>query len=260
MQANPSNRWKKEIRPVVRNHDFGLLDVYDAGRNFRQDDHQCDFCGTHLRYTARIAAKDDQEIQFKVGLDCLEHTMGTSWSHMQDVERKIEDLKEEAKIQRRKEELGDEYDEMIDWLERYLEIQDDNFLAEMYEILTEGTKPFSKNMANAVRDNMESVNLDALEKKQKKLREWKNRINDLIEFIAEVDDLTWDPEKDKYVGSSNGYGFAKSVRDQIENRNFITDKQMEALNDVYQEYQQKDRETEEENDEKEHEEVPRVPF
>jgi hypothetical protein len=151
MQANPSNRWKTEIvEEVVPNHDFGLVDVYDAGPGFRNNDHQCDFCGSHLRYTAVVAATDDPEMEFKVGMDCLEHTMGSAWSHMQDVERQIRDLKEEAARKRRKEAFAEEYEEEIEWLEKRLEISDDDrFLRSMYEVLTTGEREFTQNMEEA---------------------------------------------------------------------------------------------------------------
>ena len=259
MKANPSNRWKNDILPVVESHDFGLLNVYDAGPSFRQDDHQCDFCGTHLRYTAEIAAEDDPDIEYKVGLDCLEHAMGTSWSHMQDVERKIKDLKEEAKKQRRKEAFAEEYEEMIDWLERRLEISEDGFLRNMYEVLTTGESEFTQNMEEAVKKNIRNTDLDELRERQKWVDDWLSRIDDLIEIIVETDDLEWDERKEKYVGRSSGYGFVKSVRDQLERKSYISDNQMEALNDIYSEYQEKQSENEE-TEEEEDENIPAVPF
>jgi hypothetical protein len=240
MQANPSNRWKNEILPVVENHDFGLIDVYDAGPTFRQDDHQCDFCGSHLRYTAEIGADDDPEIEYKVGLDCLEHAMGTSWSHMQDVERKIKDLKKEAKRKRRKEEYAEEYEKEIEWLEEYLSITDNDFLSDMYEVLTTGESEFSRNMEEAVHDNMRAVNLDELRKNEKWIQSVIGRLEDLLEMIK---------ESSKNDGA---YSFVNSVLEYAKNNRRVTDNQLEAINDVYERYDN--------YEEDEEDGAPKVPF
>jgi hypothetical protein len=243
MQANPSTRWKNEIMPVVESHDFGLVDVYDAGRTFRQDDHQCDFCGTHLRYTAVIGATDDPEIEYEVGLNCLEHAMGTSWSHLQDVERRIKELKEEAKRKRRKEAFAEEYGEMIDWLETYLEIRPQNdFLSDMYEVLTTGKKKFSRKMEEAVKDNMRNVDLQELREQEEFIEGVIERLEGLLEIIE---------ESSKNDGA---WGFVNSVLEYAENNRRVTDKQLEAVNDVYDRYMNADDEEEKED------EAPPVPF
>ncbi len=243
MQANPSNRWKNDILPVVENHDFGLKRVYDAGPTFRQDDHQCDFCGSHLRYTAEIGAEDDPEIEYKVGLDCLEHAMGTSWSHMQDVERKIKDLKEEAKRKRRKEEYAEEYKAEIDWLERRLEIQHNDFLQSMYDVLTTGEKKFSKKMHESVLDAMEHTNLDDLQEKEDWLKGVIERLEKLLEMIE---------NSDKNDGA---WSFVNSVLNQTKGSRFVSDAQLDAINDIYNRY-----ENYEEEQDSEENETPKVPF
>jgi len=238
MRANPSNRWKNEIMPVVEEHDFGLLDVYDAGPTFRQDDHQCDFCGTHLRYTAEIAAEDDRDIEYKVGLDCLEHAMGTGWSHMQDVERRIKELKEEAKKERRRKKYAEEWEDEIEWLERYLEIRDNDFLSDMHHVLTTGESKFSKNMRDAVHDNMNNIDLDELEEKEEWIQSVIERLEDLLDMIeaSNKNDGAW--------------GFVNSVLEFAKDNRRVTDNQLEAVNDVYDRY---------ENAEEE-DEAPPVPF
>lgn len=243
MQANPSSRWKNDILPVVENHDFGLKKVYDAGPTFRQDDHQCDFCGSHLRYTAKIGAEDDPEIEYKVGLNCLEHAMGTSWSHMQDVERKIKDLKEEAKRKRRKEEYAEEYKAEIDWLERRLEIQHNDFLQSMYDVLTTGEKKFSKKMHESVLDAMEHTNLDNLQEKEDWLKGVIERLEKLLEMIE---------NSDKNDGA---WSFVNSVLNQTKGSRFVSDAQLDAINDIYNRY-----ENYEEEQNSEENETPKVPF
>lgn len=243
MQANPSNRWKNEILPVVENHDFGLIDVYDAGPSFRQDDHQCDFCGSHLRYTAEIGAEDDPEIEYKVGLDCLEHAMGTSWSHMQDVERKIKDLKEEAKRKRRKEEYAEQYKAEIEWLEEYLSITENDFLESMHEVLTTGEKKFSRNMEEAVHSNMQAVDLQELRENEKWIESVIERLEDLLEMIE-------DSSK-----NDGAYSFVNSVLSYAKNNRRVTDKQLKAVNDVYERYENYEEEKKDEEDE-----APKVPF
>lgn len=244
MQANPSNRWKTEIvEEVIPNHDFGLVDVYDAGPTFRQNDHQCDFCGSHLRYTAIIAAENDTDIEYEVGLDCLEHTMGTKWSHLQDVERRIKELKEEAARQRRKEAFAEEYEEEIEWLERRLEIQHDDFLQSMYDVLTTGEKKFSKSMHESVLDSMEHTDLDELRKQE----EW---IQSVIERLEELLDMIENSSK-----NDGAWGFVNSVLDFAKNNRRVSDAQLDAVNDVYDRY-----ENYEEEQEEEEEDAPPVPF
>lgn len=245
MQANPSKRWKKEIvEEVVPNHDFGLVNVYDAGPTFRDDDHQCDFCGSHLRYTAEIAAEDDPDVEYKVGLDCLEHTMGTAWSHMQDVERKIKDLKEEAARKRRKKKFAEEYEPLIDWLEKRLEISDnDRFLRSMYEVLTTGKKKFSRKMEESVKDAMRSTDLEELREREEWISSVIERLENLLEMIE---------ESSKNDGA---WSFVNSVRQYAENNRRVTDKQLEAINDVYDRYANADEEEEDPEPE-----APEVPF
>lgn len=263
MQANPSNRWKNDILPVVEEHDFGLKDVYDAGPSFRQDDHQCDFCGTHLRYTALIIAEDNTDIEYKVGLDCLEHAMGTSWSHLQDVERRIKDLKEEAKKERRKEAYAEEYSEMIEWLETRLEIVDDNrFLSDMLHVLKTGEKEFSRNMEDAVKREIENTDLDMLREKAKMVEKWKEQLDALLEEIIEKDAIEFDDNGDYTIGRpySEGrcsYDFVKDVRQYLDRNGKLTENQMEAMNDVKSTYSDRDVW---ETDEEEEEEMDKIPF
>jgi len=243
MRANPSTRWKDEIMPVVENNDFGLSNVYDVGPSFRQDDHQCDFCGTHLRYTAEIVSVDDPDIEYKVGLDCLEHAMGTSWSHLQDVERRIKDLKKEAKKKRRKEAYAEEYEEEIEWLERYLEIREDNFLSDMHETLTTGESEFTKKMHKAVLKNMKSTDLGEVKEKEKWIESVIERLEDLLEKIE---------ESSKNDGA---WGFVNSVLDFAQKNRRVTEKQLDAINDVYNRYQNLDGEQNQQQ-----EKAPAVPF
>lgn len=268
MQANPSKRWKNDILEVVEDHDFGLLNVYDAGATFRQDDHQCDFCGTHLRYTAEIAAEDDQDIEYKVGLDCLEHAMGTSWSHLQDVERKIKELKKEAKRERRKEAFAEEYEKEIQWLEKWMEItggKSNNFLASMHEVLTEGTKEFSRQMEESLHEIIAEIDLRELKKKEERLDEIIGKLDTLIELIVEVDDLEWDEDRNRYVGQKAGkaYNFVKSVRDFAVDNRRVTDNQLEPMNEIFDRYKKKasdEDEAEEDDEPKAEEDAPKVPF
>ena len=249
MRANPSSRWKNEIMPVVEENDFGLSNVYDAGPSFRQDDHQCDFCGTHLRYTAEIVAENNAGIEYKVGLDCLEHAMGTSWSHLQDVERRIKDLKEKAKKKRRKEAYAEEYEEEIEWLDRYLEIRDDSFLSDMHKTLTTGENKFTKKMHKAVLKNMRSTDLKKVKEKEKWIESVIERLGDLLEMIesSSKSDGAWD-----FVNSV--YYFAQ------ENRR-VTEKQLDAVNDIYSRYENYDGDEQKQKEENATtEEAPAVPF
>ena len=246
MRANPSSRWKDEIIPVVGENDFGLLNVYDAGPGFRQDDHQCDFCGTHLRYTAEIVAVDDPDIEYKVGLDCLEHAMGTSWSHLQDVQRRIKGLKEEAKKKRRKEAYAEEYEEEIEWLESYLEIRDDNFLSDIHRTLTTGESEFTRKMHQAVLENMKSTDLEEVKEKEKWIESVIERLESLLEMIE---------ESSKNDGA---WGFVNSVLDFAQKNRRVTEKQLDAINDVYSRYNENLDDTEQKEEQKQ--EAPAVPF
>lgn len=269
MKANPSKSWKNEIQEVVEHHDFGLDHVYDAGRGFRHDDTcRCDFCGTPLRYTAVVEAEDDEDITYEVGLDCLEHTMGTGWSHLQDVERKIKNLKEEAKKQRRKEEYAKEYPRVISWLEERLEIEEDSFLRSMYEILTTGEKKFSKRMRDSVADNIVNTDLDVLREKQKRLSDWESRLESLLDVIIKKDAIKIPEDSDKDYPSKveigrpidegrSSYSFVQDVLMFLRRQNRLTENQMDALDNVANDYSE--REVWEE-DKEEVQEEDKLPF
>lgn len=263
MQANPSKSWKTEILDVVEDHDFGLDEVYDAGPNFRNNDHQCDFCGTHLRYTAVIEAEDDGDINYDVGLDCLEHVMGTGWSHMQDVERRIKDLKEEAKKERRKEKYAEEYSKIIEWLETRLEIEEDDFLRNMYDVLTTGKKKFNQNMRDAVVDNIKNTDLDFLRQKQERISRWENKLESLLDTIIEKDaiEISENAEKDYPMPSKveigrpksegrSSYEFVQDVLMFLRQQNRLTENQMDALEDVHDDYNEREVWEPEENESK----------
>lgn len=247
MKANPSERWKNEIMDVVENHDFKYVEVYDAGRTFRQDDHQCDFCGSHLRWTAVIEAEDDPELNYSIGLDCLEHAMGTRWSRLQEVERDIKELKAQAKAKRRKEAYAEEYGPLISWLEKRLDLKYNSFLSDMLEILKTGNREFTRNMEEAVRRTYNNTDLDELKKKFE-LREMEKeavqpKVERALELVAEIDDIEINDEYERQDGNDfkrDTYRFVKSVYDFLLDRGFITDKQKGVLNNIYQEYKEKE--------------------
>ncbi len=247
MQANPSSRWKNEAVKLVENHDFTYKTSYDAGREFRQEDHQCDFCGTHLRYTVVIKAKDNPNIKKEIGLDCLEHAFGTSWSRLQDVERDIEELKEEAKKKRRKEKYQEEFGELIEWIRNYLDVKYNGFLEDMLEILETGKSEWTRNMEDAVREIVNETDLEELERKkrdQERDKESKTRkIKKLKTLIEEVDDRI-DPEDSEMEKRAlcSSYDFAADVLEFLQRRDYITEGQMEAINDTWSDYKEKEKE------------------
>jgi len=270
MQANPSTRWKNDILPVVEEHDFGLEDVYDAGRGFRQDEEcRCDFCGTPLRYTATIVAKDDRSIEYDIGLDCLEHVMGTSWSHLQDVERRIKELKEEAKKKRRKEAFAEEYSEMIEWLEMRLEILDNNnFLSDMLHILKTGESEFTRDMEESVKDAARETDLDELRKVKEKTESWIQQLDALLDDIVKKDAIEFSEDGEYTIGRPYdegrcSYDFVKNVREYVANNYKMSEKQMGTINDIAEEYSNRDvwkEEVEEETDSSSVDSSPAVPF
>jgi hypothetical protein len=215
MQANSSR--KTEItEEIVSDHDFGLVGVCDAEPSF------CDFCGTHLRYAAEIAAEDNPDVKFKVGPDCLEHVMGTSWSHI--VGRRIKDFKEKAKRKRRKEKFAEKYETEIKWLEKCLEITEDDFLSEMHEVLTTGKREFTRKMKQAVHDNMKTVDLQKLKEKEDWIESVIERLEDLLKIIEEADK------------NDGAWSFVNSVRSFAESNRRVTDNQLKAVNDIYNRY------------------------
>jgi len=273
MQANPSKSWRTEVLDVVEDHNFDLREVYDAGPTFRDDDHQCDFCGTHLRYTAVIEAEDNQDIDYEVGLDCLEHVMGTGWSHMQDVEREIKNLKEKAKKKRRREEYAEEYGKLINWLETRLEIENDGFLRDMHEILTTGKKKFTQNMRNSVMEIVEETDLDFLREKQERVSQWESKVEDLLDTIIEKDaiEISEDAEKEypkpRYVNigrpwdeGRSSYKFVQDVLMYLRRQNRLTEKQMDAMEEVNEDYKTREVWEGEEKGEDTKEEEDPLPF
>lgn len=244
MQANPSNRWKNKVVELVKEHDFKYDHAFDAGREFRQEDHQCDFCGTHLRYTAVIYAEDNEDIEREVGLDCLEHAFGTGWSKMQDVERDIKELKEEAKRERRREKYQEEYGNLIEWIRKYLDIKYNSFLESMLEVLETGNSEWTRRMDDAVREIVNETDLEELKKKQRdqerKKEAQSEKIQKVLGLIERVDDKI-DSSEDEEEKRSNcsAYDFAADVHGFLQRRGYITDNQMTALNDIYKDYKEK---------------------
>lgn len=248
MKANPSERWKNEILEVIENHDFEYVEVYDAGRRFRQDDHQCDFCGSHLRYTAVVQAETDQSLEYGVGLDCLEHLMGTRWSRLREVERAIKDLKEEAKRNRRIEAYQEEYGDVIKWIEEYLDLKYNSFLKDMHRILTEGTRDFTRPMEETVKKIYDETDLEDLKIQQRqKKREAKStlrRVENVLDLVAEVDDVEIDDDYNRQDGVKNDtFRFVRSVYGYVQNRGKISSNQMESLNEIFKEYKEKKEQT-----------------
>lgn len=240
---NPSSRWKNEAVQLAEDYDFQYVGSYDAGREFRQEDHCCDFCGTHLRYTAVIVAEQDEDIEREVGLDCLEHIFGTSWSKLQDVERDIKDLKERAKMERRKEKFQEEYGNLIDWIEKYLYIKENNFLRSMYNVLTTGSREFTRKMEEAVKDIYDETDLEEMreeqKEKEKKVRQYNKKIGKLQDLIVDVDDVEVDSDYEPVEGDHSALDFVNSVSGFLENRGYLTDNQLEALNDIFARYKDK---------------------
>jgi len=247
IKANPSERWKNEMVDLVQRVDFKYDRVYDAGRTFRQDDHQCDFCGAHLRYTAVVHPENDEEDEYRTGLDCLEHLMGTKWSRLQEVEREIEELKEEAARKRRKEAYAEEWSGVIKWIRKYLDIAPNNFLEEMYDILTTGKEEFTRNMEERVKEIYQNTDLEELEERQKekerKIAMLKPKMNKILNLVAEIDGVKTESSNRSSIYSESvytgTYDFVHDVYRDFKYDGTITDNQMEALNDVYEEYKEK---------------------
>lgn len=240
-KSNPSSRWKNGVVEFVENHNFKYKGSYDAGRDFRQEDHCCDFCGTHLRYTAVIETKSGESIEKEVGLDCLEHTFGTKWSRLQDVERDIKDLKQKAKMERRKEKFQEEYGNLIDWMGRYLNIKENSFLRSMYNVLTTGSDKFTRKMEEAVKEIYDETDLEDLREKEKKRKErkirYQQKIDKLKELIIKIDDL--DTNKNHEVKEEHSdLDFLKSLEDFLKNQGYLTDRQLKSLNNIFSRYKE----------------------
>jgi len=112
----------------------------------------------------------------------------------------------------------------------------------MYDVLTTGEKKFSKTMHESVLDSMEHADLDELEKQEEWIQSVIGRLNELLEII------------ENSSKNDGAWGFVNSVRDFAENNRRVTDKQLEAVNDIYDRYESYEEEEEEEED------APPVPF
>jgi hypothetical protein len=94
---------------------------------------------------------------------------------------------------------------------------------------------------------MNNVDLDELREKEEWIESVIERLENLLDVIE---------ESDKNDGA---WGFVNSVLEFAENNRRVTDKQLEAVNDVYDRYESYEEESDEQEEEDE-EAAPKVPF
>lgn len=229
-----SKRWHNNIKNLVNEYNFTLNGTFDSVlcSNSR---HKCDFCGSNLRYVAIIDGTPllnaSVAISYKIGLDCLELVLGTTWAHLQEARRQIKVLKTEAACAARKERYAKKYRKMIAWLTEVVSLTDASFLSNMLKILTTGSTIFTEKMEEAVKNcaRQERYNIKKLREKAERINEIVGNIEGLIVLIKEVDVLE---EHD----TNNTLDFVNSVLSWVKSKSHITQKQSDGLKKVRKRY------------------------
>lgn len=237
MKANISNRWKHEARNLVREHDFALDTVIDSGARSVT----CDFCGSHLRYVAVIKDIGDGGISKNVGLNCLEHALGSDWSYLLQAKQKMKHLKKRAKIERRKKNYAEKFSDIIDWLEQRPNlVSSNNFFASMYNSLVEGSKDFTSNMERAMRSAMASskyLKKDDRHVAEKNFKPLLEKIERVRELVMLVDGVSIIGEAVTVEAKRSDWKFVDSVYQYAKSNCRASEKQLKALNKIYAKYQ-----------------------
>lgn len=231
-----SKRWHQNIKDIVNEYNFSLINAYYVPGLIRSDWKKCEFCGQRHRYVAVINGKpiiSGVGVSYEIGFDCLEMVFGRNWNNS---ERELKGLKLSALSTDRKQKYSEKYKDIINWFNNidssYLSTN--SFLLAMKKILETGCKPFSINMETGVKKFMNS-NISKYEY-NKKLKVFKEVT---IPNIKKVLDLV-----STFSTSSRDYCYVKSVYEQSINLNKCSSSQFEYLNKIRKLYLDKSTRTE----------------
>jgi len=108
------------------------------------------------------------------------------------------------------------------------------FVFDMYSILKTGSRPFTEKMHEAVIKIINDPQYDIA-----KIIEMKEKLKPVLERIAMVEEIVHkvvDGKSEHYIRNYSALPFVESIRNQVETRHRITEKQMLGLAKVYKKY------------------------
>ncbi len=232
-----SRRWKIDVKETVNEYNFHL-------NNYHRQGGKCEFCGNNLIYVAKICGElivstsEEGYKTYDVGFDCLSLVFGDEWKDHMKADRVLKQMKNEATQERRKEKYAVEYTDIIKWLnqEHYQDfINANQFLVNMREILTTGSKVFTTLMQSGVRRFMERSY--GVEEYARKLKNHKEvvlpKIKNIYDMVVRMDNI--DPQSHN-IPKWSAYKFVSSVYFQARDNNRISSAQLSALMKVNDRY------------------------
>ncbi len=242
-----SRRWKIDVKETVNEYNFHL-------KNYHRQGGKCDFCGSNLIYVAEIYGEsivptkylvsdphytsEENYKTYDVGFDCLNLVFGDEWEDHRKADRVLKQMKNEATQERRKEKYAVEYTDIIKWLnqEHYQDfINANQFLVNMREILTTGSRVFTTLMQSGVRRFMERSY--GVEEYARKLKNHKEvvlpKIKNIYDMVVRMDNI--DPQSHN-IPKWSAYKFVSSVYFQARDNNRISSAQLSALMKVNDRY------------------------
>lgn len=234
-----SRKWYQEAIDLVRNFDFALDTVYDNTRESSPKVQNCQFCGQSIRYVAIISGqpmqmKVETPIKKHIGCDCLGRVLGEDWKYYGSAMNQHKKLVDAAKVESRKEKYANQYAEYIKWIEALPEFVKNQFLKNVYVVLTTGSKVFSDKMEKFFlwHKNNPKYNGQEVLTNYNKIADYKERCKKIIQLIESVDGA--------HIHSNySSFNFVNSVMNSIDRQNGLTPSQMKALNNVYTRYTEK---------------------
>lgn len=231
-----SRRWKINIRDIVNDYDFSLLNSHSNGG-------KCDFCGNNLTYVAVVEGKEingNSNCRHEVGFDCLELVFGNTWKHYNQAMSSFKDMKKQAAIERRIEKNKIDFADIITWMkDRHPDfIKTNRFLNNMNQILETGEKPFTPSMESGVRRWMVGRTFSDKNEYDKRLKHFETvtipKIEKVYHLVCNVDNI--DHGTDPYTVRSSAYRFVLSVYQQALWEKRASPNQLSALENIFNRY------------------------
>ena len=135
----------------------------------------------------------------------------------------------------RKDEYAKKYKKEISELERIVnDFKPGGFTSDMYRILKTGNRPFTEKMHESVLRIINDPRYDVT-----KMIEMKSKLRPIIKRIDMVYDLVYKVDGHKkpyFIENYSALPFVESIKNQVETRYRITEKQMLGLAKVYKKY------------------------
>jgi len=243
MPQKTSRKWSNETKNLVNNSKLNLLRVYDnsyiddesldilKSHNLGETCH-CDFCGQRIKYVSVLEFDKSTVIShFQIGKECMSYLFDYGMkiegldSAKYQVENAVKKLIKKSTERARAEKYKKELATYITWLDNLDKnfIERNSFLRFINERLRTGNGVINMNMINA---------LEGMIKKYTPIST-QNLPTKSAELLAKIDKLLNDIEI-VYSNKQNGtYLFVSSVKNFVAKNGNASQKQLNAMNEVF---------------------------